>query len=277
MVVSVLKKFFGRLSNTGQQWDEGDATDYLNGVGLGREVDYDEIAANLEVKRLELEQMMGSLISEVKDSYSKIVDSIKRGDREGAELLAAEVAMKNTLIKALAMVSKLLKLAVSKIRTAKSVEELAKVLGPAVIMLRNINEYMTTMAPEVAAQLSAIKDEIERLYAIPGINVEHARIRGITDLVPESKEVLRKAYEEASKDLERILPPPPEEAREVRPIDLEELQERLLNYIRERGGRISIRRAAEDLGVSQEAIRKALFRLEERGLIRLHLPSKQPQ
>ncbi len=277
MVVSVLKRFLGRLSGEGQQWNGEQVAGYLNGVGLGKSTDYDEIAANLEVKRLELEQMMGSLVSEVKESYMRIVDSIKRGDREGAELLAAEVAMKNTLIKALAMVSKLLKLAVSKIRTAKSVDELAKVLSPAVVMLRNINEYMTTMAPEVAAQLSAIKDEIERLYAIPGINVEHVRVRGITDLVPESKEVLRKAYEEASRDLERILPPPPEEARNVRPIDLEELQERLLDYIRMRGGRISIRKAAEDLNVSQEAIRRTLFRLEERGLIRLHLPSKQSQ
>jgi DNA-binding Lrp family transcriptional regulator len=277
MVVSVLRKFFSRLSGE-QQWDEPEATDYLKGVGLGhREVDYDEIAANLEVRRLELEQMMGMLVSEVKESYSKIVESIRGGDRESAELLAAEVAMKNTLIKALAMVSKLLKLAVSKIKTAKSVEELAKVLGPAVIMLRNINEYMVSMAPEVAAQLSAIKDEIEKLYAIPGINLEHMRIRGITDLVPESKEVLRKAYEEASKDLERILPPPPAEAREVKPVDLEELQEKLLQYIRERGGRISIKRAAEDLGVSPEVVRKALFRLEERGIIRLHGPAREGQ
>ncbi len=278
MVVGVLKKILSRFSGEGQQWDAARGTDYLNGVGLvHKDVDYDEIAANLEVRRLELEQMMGMLVSEVKESYSKIVDSIRRGDRENAELIAAEVAMKNTLIKALAMVSKLLKLAISKIKTAKSVEELAKVLGPAVIMLRNINEYMTSMAPEVAAHLSAIKDEIERLYAIPGINLDYVKVKGITDLVPESKEVLRKAYEEASKDLERILPPPPAEAREVKPVDMEELQRKLLNYIKRMGGKISIKKAAEDLEVSEEAIRRALFRLEERGVIRLHGPVKQQQ
>ncbi len=275
MVIGVIKKFISRVAGDEEGrlgWDASSAMDYLNGVGLrefGQQVDYDEIVASLEVKKLEIERLTGMLVHEVKDSYARIVDAMKNNDRETAELIAAEVAMKNTLIKALAMVSRLLHLAISRIKTAKSADELAKILGPAVVMLRNLNDYMASVAPEVAAQLSAIKDEIERLYAIPGINLDYLKIKGVTDLVPESKEILRKAYEEASKDVERLLPPPPEEASGVRIVDLEELQEQLLEYIKRNEGRINITKAARELGVTPELIRKALFRLEEKGVIRL--------
>jgi len=271
VVLEVIKRLFGRAGGAGRiTWDY--EAPRIEG-GVEPVIDYDEVVAGLEVKKMELERMLNMVVGEVKDMYPRIVEALKSGDRESAELLAAEAAMKNTLVKALAMVSRLLQLAISKVRTAKSVEELARILGPVVVMLRNINEYIGSTAPEIAAHLSAIKDEIERLYAIPGLNTEYLRVKGVTDLVPESRELLRRAYEEASREVEKLLPPPP---TEVTVVNVEELQEKLLDYIKRQGGRISIKKAAEDLRVPPELVRKALFALEEKGLIKLH-GVKKPQ
>ena len=270
MVVGIIRRILGRDASQ-VVWDARAASDVTSGVGLGIAddyADYDSVMANLEYKRMEIEQVKEMVAMEIKETYDAIVRSVKEGDRETAELLAAEVALKKNIVKALSLVSKLLKLAVTRIRTAKTTEEAVKALGPVVAVLRSVSPYLSNVSPELAVQIASIREEIERLYSMPGIQVQGLDTKGILDLVPEAKNVLRQAVREASEDVSRLLPEEPREASEVE-VDIEEAAARLIEYIKANGGRLNVKKAAQELGLSPSLVRAALRHLEKRGLIKL--------
>ncbi|MEB2836482.1 MAG: MarR family transcriptional regulator [Desulfurococcales archaeon] len=270
MVVGIIRRILGRDASQ-PVWDARAASDVTSGVGLGVTddyADYDSVMANLEYKRMEIEQVKEMVAMEIKETYDAIVRSVKEGDRETAELLAAEVALKKNIVKALSLVSKLLKLAVTRIRTAKTTEEAVKALGPVVAVLRSVSPYLSNVSPELAVQIASIREEIERLYSMPGLQVQGLDTKGILDLVPEAKNVLRQAVREASEDVSKLLPEEPREASEVE-VDIEEAAARLIEYIKANGGRLNVKKAAQELGLSPSLVRAALRHLEKRGLVKL--------
>jgi uncharacterized membrane protein len=266
MVVDVLRRIFSR----GQAWDAtGSYADPTAGVGIdySEGVNYDEIMANLEVRRTELEHVKNIVIDEIKEAYNTIVEAVRKGDRETAELLAAEIAVKKNIAKALTMVTKLLSVAISRIKTARTAEEAARVLGPILAVLRGLSPYLSSVSPDIAIQVVAIKDEIERLYATPAPQLPSMDTKSVLDMMPEAKAVLREAVREATEELERELP---DEAN-ITPaeIDMEALESKVIEYIKRNNGRINIKVASAELGISPALIRKVLLRLEERGVIKL--------
>ncbi|MEB3816939.1 MAG: MarR family transcriptional regulator [Desulfurococcales archaeon] len=291
MVISIIKKIFGR-SEAVSTWDPAPLVDPTAGVGLplGEEgIDYDSVMANLEYKRLEIEQVRDVIVSEIKETYNSIVRAIKAGDRETAELLAAEAALKKNIVKALNLVAKLLKLAVARIKTAKTAEEAVKALGPVVAVLRSLNPYLVNVSPELATQIAAIRDEIERLYSVPGVEVRGLDSRSVMDLVPEAREVLKEVAKEVDDDLDRVFQLDKKEAavemgRNSASMarkasaekslkrglsEPEELAPLLLDYIKRNGGKLNIKRAAEELGLDVGSIRLTLEYLQEKGLIKV--------
>jgi division protein CdvB (Snf7/Vps24/ESCRT-III family) len=278
VVVGIIKRILGGKGGLSASWDaEAEVTAGV-GLELGAEaeggLDYDGVMANLEYKRMEVEQVKDIVIREIKESYDSIVKSLKEGDRETAELLAAEVALKKNIVKALSLVSKLLKLAIARIKTAKTAEEAVKALGPVVAVLRSVGPYLSNVSPELAVQISAIRDEIERLYMVPGLNVSGIDTKSVLDMAPEAKKILREAAKEASEELSYLLPEEPTEA--TRSVDsIEELSGKLLEYIKENNGRLSLRRASKELGVPEELVKAALYYLEKKGVIRVRAASKR--
>ncbi len=266
MVVDILRRIIG--GRGGQVWDASSYADPTAGVGIdyGDEgsIDYDALLANLEIRREELEHVKNVIINEIKDSYNTLVKAMRAGDRETAELLAAEIAVKKNIAKALTMVTKLLSVAAARIKTARTTEEAIKVLNPVLAILRGMSPYLSNVSPEIALQVSAIRDEIERMYSIPSIQMPSIDTKSVLEMIPDAKNVLRQAAREAAEELEKELP---EEAPST--IDIEVLEDAVIEYIRSHGGRINIRIAAEELGVSPKLIRYVLSRLEERGVIRL--------
>ena len=266
MVVDILRRIIG--GRGGQAWDASSYADPTAGVGIdyGDEgsIDYDALLANLEIRREELEHVKNVIINEIKDSYNTLVKAMRAGDRETAELLAAEIAVKKNIAKALTMVTKLLSVAAARIKTARTTEEAIKVLNPVLAILRGMSPYLSNVSPEIALQVSAIRDEIERMYSIPSIQMPSIDTKSVLEMMPDAKNVLRQAAREAAEELEKELP---EEAPSA--IDVEVLEGAVIEYIRSHGGRINIRVAAEELGVSPKLIRYVLSRLEERGVIRL--------
>lgn len=277
VVVGIIKRILSGKGGLSASWDAG--AEATAGVGLnlgaGAEdgLDYDSVMANLEYKRMEVEQVKDMVVREIKESYDSIVKMLREGDRETAELLAAEVALKKNIVKALSLVSKLLKLAIARIRTAKTAEEAVKALGPVVAVLRSVGPYLANVSPELAVQISAIRDEIERLYMVPGLNVGGIDTKSVLDMAPEAKRILREAAREASEELSHLLPEEPVEAVESVG-SIEELSAKLLEYIKENEGRLNIRKASRDLGVPVELVKATLHYLEGRGAIRVRAVSK---
>ncbi len=271
MVVDVLRKIIGRSHS----WDStASVADPTAGVGIAYDaedeasVDYDALMANLEVLRSEIEQLKRIVYDEIKETYDSIVDALRNKDKETAELLAAEVAVKKNLARALALVSKLLAVAMARAKTARSAEEVSRRLVPVLALLRSMSPYLTNVSPEIALQVNSIRDEIERLYYMPGVEVGSVDTKSVMEFIPEAKSILRQAAQEVSEELDANIP-------EIEPVasqpalDIEALETQLIDYIRRNGGRVNVRRAAEALGVSPKLIRYLLARLEEKGVIKL--------
>ena len=281
MVLDVLRRILGRgrpgIDDYAAQWG---AVDYLQGVPRGegaQAVDYDSIVAHLEYHKHEIESMRDMLVREIDEAYKKMVEAAKKGDKDTLELLAAEAALKERLAKALTMLSKLIQISIGRVKAAKSTEEILKAVQPVVMMMRSVNESIAATAPELAVQLEALREEVEKLYSFQGIQAP-VPVRSIAETMPEARELIRKAIIEANKDAEKILPKPPVEllgGAETPQIDIEDVASRLLEYIKATGGRVRVREAAKVLGVSPEVVRRALRHLEEKGIIRLQ--KSQPQ
>ncbi len=287
MVVDVLRRILG-LGRSGSVEDyaaQWGGVDYLQGVpgaeagapaGAAVTVDYDAIVASLEYHKREVDSLRDMLVSEIDDAYRRMVEAARQGDRDVLEALAVEAALKEKLVRALTMLSKLIQIAIGRVRTAKSTEEAVKAIQPVVMMMRTVNESFASLAPELAVQLDAIREEAEKIYAFQGFSVP-VQVRSIADVMPDAKELIRKAMIEANKDAEKILPKPPAEvAKAAKPqVDVDEVASRLLEYIKANGGRLRVSEAARALGVSPEIVRLALRRLEEKGVIRLQRATRQ--
>lgn len=282
-MIDVLKRILGKgrpgVEDYAAQWD---ATDYLQGVPKseegGVEVDYDSIVAHLEYHKHEIETMRDMLVKEIDDAYKRMVEAAKNGDKDTLELLAAEAALKERLAKALTMLGRLIQIAIGRVKAAKSTEEILKAVQPVVMMMRSVNESIAATAPELAVQLEALREEVEKLYSFQGIEAP-VPVRSIADTMPEARELIRKAIIEANKDAEKILPKPPVELlgnAEATKVDVEEVASRLLDYIKTTGGRLRVKEAARILGVSPEVVRRALRHLEEKGIIKLQRSQPQP-
>jgi len=274
VVVGIIKRLLSGKGGLTASWDaEAEVTAGV-GLELGSAaeagVDYDGVMANLEYKRMEIEQVKDMVVREIKEAYDSIVKAIKEGDRETAELLAAEVALKKNIVKALSLVSKLLKLAIARIRTAKTAEEAVKALGPVVAVLRSVGPYLSNVSPELAVQISAIRDEIERLYMTPGLDIQGINTKSVLDIAPEAKRILREAAREASEELSYLLPEEPVEASKSI-INVETFSGKLLEYIKRNGGKLNVKKASKDLGAPEELVRAALHYLEKKGVIRVRV------
>ena len=100
-------------------------------------------------------------------------------------------------------------------------------------------------------------------------------------------EILKEVMEEVKRGIEEMLPSPPkEQAPEATgeeglllvsiedgppspPMSIEELAHNLMDYIRQNGRRLNVRKCAEELGVSEEDIRAALKWLCDKGMIKI--------
>jgi hypothetical protein len=93
----------------------------------------------------------------------------------------------------------------------------------------------------------------------------------IADFDPEVREILKSTFEEAATEIEAIAPKAPNV------IDYEEIEEKLLAYIKANNGVIRPKRAAKELGVPPAIIKETLYRLARKGKISLSKTSQEAQ
>lgn len=223
-------------------------------------IDFDEVIARLQLAKMEIDRLKEQLVNEISSYYDRMVNAARSGDSETLELTAAEVVLKKKILTSVITYSKLLALAIQRIRDARDVETLVKVLAPLEYVMKATDDYLASVSPETVMKISSVLETTERLIRNTQVTASllpSARV----EVDPEVREEIARAVAEANRESESLV-------SGVRTsIDMERA---LLDYIRSSGGIINVSKAARDLNTTPEVIRATLESLQSKGLIRVH-------
>ncbi|MEM1640717.1 MAG: winged helix-turn-helix transcriptional regulator [Acidilobaceae archaeon] len=243
--MSIIRNFIGGLGPRHR-------TDADPGV---ENIDFDEITARLELAKLEVDRARDQLTNEITSYYDKMQTALRTNDTDTAEMIAAEIVLKKKVLTALTAYSKLLGIAIQRVRDARSIEALIKSIAPLDYWLRATNSYLALISPELVSRLSNVMVSAESLIREVGVlanNMPTAKV----EIDPEARQEIAYALAELG--------------IRVQTQSQEDIEKSLLEYVRTRGGRISLSVAARDLNMSPEAVKRALESLEAKGLVKIH-------
>lgn len=226
-------------------------------------IDFDEIVARLEFAKLEVDRTRDQLTNEITSYYDKMQNALRANDNETAEMIAAEIVLKKRVLAALTAYSRLLGMAVQRVRDARSIEALVKSIASLDYWLRATNVYLATVSPELVGKLSNVIVSTENVIREVGVLADNIPIARV-EVDPEVKQEIAAALAELGVKIQT-----PSQTSQ-------DLEKALLEYVKTRGGRISIPRVARELNTTPEAVKKALESLELKGLVKIHRVSETP-
>ncbi len=265
-----------------------DASDVGVDVQVG--FDFDDLIAKLHLAKMEVDRVRHQVLEEARLHASRLVEAVKRRDKDAAQIHAAELVLKKKLYKALTTYSRLLELTIVRVQDARSIESLAKALTPLEFAMRAMDDYLAATSPEVAARLSAIVETAERVVRSTGFMASNLpRARSPAEMDPELQREIARVIAEVSREVNEVMPDfdvEPEVAQRptkrkensgsagkaakkaTRPSE-DEIDKMVLDYIKSRRGVIKLSEASKELGIDKDEIIRAIRRLHEKGLIRV--------
>ena len=266
MVFGIIKRLRARAT-----WTAEESVDPVAGVpGEEFDYDFDDVLAQLSIARDKAKEVYYRITDEINNLHGKLYESIKKNDKDTAEIIAAELVVKKRHLKILIAYIKLLEAAISRIRTTRDFTETAKIFATVNLVLKNMESYMYD-SPELTAVFAQFANAAQSVISQSTILSESMPVpNSIAELDPEVKRLLASAFEEAEREAKNLAPSIPESIV----VDYEVLEEKLLAYLRRNGGVLNVRKAAAELGVSTRVVKEVLYRLEQKGVIRI--TSKSP-
>jgi len=275
VVVDILRRF--SLFRGSTAWGAVEASPSA-GVGLEEGgFDFNEVLSRLQIAKTEIDALKNQIVSEIQGLYDRMVEAARRGDRDSLEVYAAEIVLKKRILTAVMAYSKMLAVAIARIQDARSLEQVTRIMLGIEYAVRGLDEYLSSVSPEMAARLSGILAATERSIAGTAYMAGSMPLpRSAVELDPEVKREIARVMAEVKREVDELVPTSDIERVAARSGE-KPLEERLLDYIRRRGGRIRLSEAARDLGVTPEEVREALRRLQEKGLIRVRRRQAQGQ
>ncbi|MEN2999311.1 MAG: winged helix-turn-helix transcriptional regulator [Acidilobaceae archaeon] len=231
------------------------------------DLDYDEILARLEIAKFEVDKIKGQLIDEIGKQYDRMIEAAKSKDKDNLQIMASELVLKRKVLTTVIAYSKLIELAIRRINDARNIESLARALAPLTLVLRASDEYLSTVSPQIVASITSVIELASSVSKRVEATASYLPTASLGEIDAETRQEIAKAMAEASRESEEIVKVPIAYQKS--------LEERVLEYVRAKGGFISISAAAKELGVTPGEVRKALEALESKGVIRVF--RKQPE
>ncbi len=261
MVLGIIRRLRGK-----PVWNADESVNPLKGVpGSEDEFDFDTIIAQLEVARDRAKQVYYRIMDELGSLHSKFHEAVRGGDRDTAEIVAAEIVVKKRHLKVLVAYIKLLEAAIARVKTTRDLTEVAKLFTSVNVVLKSMEGYMYD-SPELTAVFAQFTTAAENVIGQSTILSQSLPVpTSVAELDPEVKKMLATAFEEAEKETRSIIPSIPEPMN----IDYAELEAKLLEFIRMNNGILNVKKAANHFGVSTRVIKEVLYRLEKKGIIKV--------
>ena len=225
---------------------------------------YDDVLAQLNIVKGEIDRAKLLLMDEVARYSEKLKAAIRSRDNEGIIEAASELAIKKKVLKAVATYSKLIEIAMERIKDSRNLEAIASTLSSLQYAMNSMSQYLSNLAPDVMSRLLTLTELTESVInKAKLLSASIPEPKSLAVLDDEAKKLIAEAAREASEETERIAPKVPAT------FDPAVLEARLLDYIKANNGVLSISKASEALGVPPEVVRELLARLQAKGVIRL--------
>ena len=251
-----------------------------------------EIRLNLQLIKEKLEEVLERLKKRNEELFSKAIRAHLNNDSTRAAMYAAEIAEIRKMAKTLLTVSLALERVILRLETVETFEEAGLTLVPALKLLTVVKDYIAALIPDISIRIDESLSLMNEVIALSG--TIPARTMDFTGMNKEVEEILEQSAIAAEKKLRESFPEPPKDiekpifitrkaktleelilkqatprVRNVKKIALDELEEKILDYIRTHRGYLDISDCARIYGVNKEDVLKALESLKRKGKIKI--------
>jgi len=226
----------------------------------------------LNAQHRRLQQLIARLQERDKELFNACTMAKSWNDELHAILYANELAELRKLIKTIMASSLAIEQVILRLETIEQLGDAMVHLGPVIKIIQGLRGQLTNIIPEVATEL----DNVNKMLGSILVDVGEPKA---TEVVAseEALKVLQEAEVIAEQRLREKLPELPTVAPEKIPVavstttsvGVDDLEEKLLEYIRRQGGEIVISKCATELKIPPDDIRRALERLASEGKIKL--------
>lgn len=235
----------------------------------------DKAVFRLNNQRQKLDQMTLRLQQRDRDMFQRCIGAQVSKDFARAKMFANECAE----IRKMASVVLGSQLALEKvILRLQTVEEFGDVLvqiAPIMGVVKETKGRIAGVIPEVATELEEINSLLSDVKMETGEVMEKSADTELPN--EEAKQVLKESAEIAEEKMREQFPELPSlemvTSQAEKPVLLTEIdsavsvEEMVLDYVKERSGRMSLSQCANELNLSQDSVKKALQKLKEEGKI----------
>ncbi len=266
-----------------------------------REVKRRLIAAKVRLEETlqKVEEAINRLKSRDTELFANAVKALTRNDEVKASIYAGEIAEIRRIIKTLTTVKYAIEKVKIRLETIQELEDVGLSLIPLITVVKNIKDWASQLIPEVSMHLDEALNSMQELVTVSSNLPERTMIN-----IPQSADavkILEEAQREADKEFYKTYARPPEipstnievrkyvekiekEVQEklrekpripvqtmvfTRKLSVEEVKERVLDYIKSTQGFLDIVDCARKIGVEPSQVRKALEELIHEGRIKL--------
>ena len=235
-----------------------------------------EASVSLDIILRRLQNQRYRVTARAESLFKDLVEFQAKGNREKASNYADAVAQYRALAQKLYYGEILLEKAKLRLETITLLGPVTEDLRIAGELMSEVKIVFTGVGDVNLSEMDRIRDQVFEMIGTTQVQqteqvpqLSEARSQEVSQILTEASTL---AAERIAKEFPQI--PLKEEAKaasvEVEkeaPRETAQLEERLLKYLNERGGKYSPEAAARDLGVNKEEISKALKTLSEKGKI----------
>ncbi len=253
----------------------------------------DKVIVALDLLRDKVAELRYRFEQRSHELMEKIMSMIRRGEKDRAYVYADELAQIRNVLKVVVATENMVIRVIERLKTVREARELLEVMMMFGAALEEVSDYIRTQYPSLAMAYDEMTRKVRSL-------IVETSLDGVSEIDPvvvsaSAVELMKQAMKEAEERVKRSFPVPPlkpptveKPAEKVmvaskvtaaapaaveapkpnkRRLSPEEVEAKLLAYIREHGGFLDVNDFARRYGVEREDVVKALKRLEEKGVI----------
>jgi division protein CdvB (Snf7/Vps24/ESCRT-III family) len=245
----------------------------------------DHVIVQLEIVEDKIAEIRYRFEKRSRELFERVVSLIKRGERSRAAVYAGEVSQIRNILKMVMTVENLITMTKERLRTVRDLRELSESLMVFGAALETIRGEVEALHPNLTVVFDEITRRVKNMIVETSVEVEGTIDPAV--ITSNALQVLEEAKRVAEEKVKESFPEPPVDT--VIPVQAkkgtaeklaipvgyslkrgaEELERLILEYIRGHGGYLDLRDFTRRYRVSRDEVLRALYRLAEKGLIKL--------
>ncbi len=250
----------------------------------------------LKVQNIKLQQITYRLRQRSESLFRSCVSAIKSEDGKRATVYASELVEVRKLLGLLNKVQLALERVITRLETIRELSDITMDLRPVLSSLQEIASQLSDALPEISSQLREVDKCISETLILTKVNDGMEQLVQTGAETQGSDEILKEVRSYVEQRLAEKLPMPPAiaEAR-MEAVELPSsegpssgysmkeasfeaepkayVEDVIFEYLRRRGGRISLKECALELNLPLDDVKDALRSLDRKGKITLRHPS----